>query len=426
MINEGWGMANRIARCKAPAAAAGLGILLLASAAMLALPAATALAAAEKKPSLSDEVAKKLRPAQEAGNKGDLDTCISLGREALAAATKPYDKETSLKIVAWCLGKKGDFPAYAEATEQLNEIETLPPDEKIRSYKPLAQIYYQQKNFEKAEKYGRLWADNNGGVDAYTLLVAVYYTQQNCPSAITAQEKAVELEKAAGKEATEQALRILNSCYYKTGDKAHRQTAMEELVRRFPKADYYSDLVQLYQEQNIDKRALLNLYRFGFDRDWISRESVFVDYADQALDAGAPAEALKVIETATGKGAFKIIAQTDRNGRLMAAAKQQAAEDKKMIASLDKEARAGKNGEADVKVGLAYMGFGDYDKAVEAIERGLGAERVAKVKRVDDAQMMLGICYQHLGKKDEAAKAFTAAQGDPRMAKAAALWLQSL
>jgi tetratricopeptide (TPR) repeat protein len=417
-------MGNRLARFEA-AAAAGLAVLLLASAAALLMPAATAVAA-EKKPQLSDDVAKKLRPAQEAGNKGDFDSCIALGHEALAASTKPYDKETSLKIVAWCLGKKGDFPAYAEATEQLNEVETLPAEEKVRSYKPLAQIYYQQKNFEKAERYGRLWADNGGGVDAYNLLVAVYYTQQNCPGAIAAQEKADELDKAAGKDPTEQGLRILNSCYFKTGDKEHRQAVMEELVRRFPKADYYSDLVQLYQEQNLDKRALLNLYRYGFDRDWISRESVFVEYADQALDVGAPAEALKVIETAMGKGAFKVIAQTDRNGRLMAAAKQQAAEDKKSIASLDKEARAGKNGEADVKVGLAYMGFGEYDKAVEAIERGLSADRVAKVKRVDDAQMMLGIAYQHLGKKDEATKAFTAAKADPRMVKAAALWLQSL
>jgi tetratricopeptide (TPR) repeat protein len=416
-------MGNWLARTKAPAAAAGFAILLLVGSTSL-VPALAATA--EKKPALSDEVAKKLRPAQEAGNKGDFDGCIAQGREALAAATKPYDKETSLKIVAWCLGKKGDFPAYAEATEQLNEIETLPADEKIRSYKPLAQIYYQQKNFEKAEKYGRLWADNGGGVDAYNLLVAVYYTQQNCPSAITAQEKANELDKAASKEPSEQSLKILNSCYYKTGDKVRRQAVMEELLRRFPKADYYADLVQIYQEQSIDKRALLNLYRFGFERDWISRESVFVDYADQALDAGAPAEALKVIETATNKGAFKIISQSDRNGRLMTAAKQQAAEDKKSLASLDKEARAGKNGEADVKVGLAYMGFGDYEKAVEAIERGLGAERVAKVKRVDDAQMMLGISYKHLGKNDEASKAFTAAKADPRMVKAATLWLQSL
>ena len=413
-------MGNWLARIKAPALAAGIGVWFAAS---LALPAS---AAEEKKPQVSEEAAKKLRPAQEAFNKQDYDTAIKLAQEELAVAKKPYDREVSLSLIRACQAAKKDYVGYADTTEQLNEVETVSQADKIKSYKPLAQIYYQQKNFEKAEKYAKLWAQNDPSPDAYTILVAIYYTQQNCPDAITAQQKALELDKAAGKEPTEQALRILNSCYYKTGDKPHRETVMEELVRRFPKADYFSDLLQIYQEQNLDKRAVLNLYRYSFDHDWISRESQFAEYADMALDAGAPAEAYKVIEAATQKGAFKIVAASDRNGKLKAQATQQMAEDKKQLAQLDKDARAGKNGEADVKVGLAYLGFGEFEKAAEAIERGLSPDRVGKVKRVDDAQMTLGIAYKKLGKNAEAAKAFTAAQADPRMTKAATIWLQSL
>jgi tetratricopeptide (TPR) repeat protein len=415
-------MGNWLVRLTAPASA-GIAVIVLAAGLALAAPPA---AAAEKKPQLSDEVIKKLKPAQDACQKNDWDTCVSLAREGLAVAKTPYEKQQSLQFVVFGLGKKGDFPAYADAVEQLNELDIVPADDKVKSYPNLAKIYYQQKNFEKAEKYARLWADTAPSSEAYGILVAIYYTQQNCPATLAAQEKGIEVEKAAGKEPTEQELRILNSCYYRTNDKPHREAVMEALVQRFPKADYYTDLLQVYQEENLDKRALLNLLRFGVDKDYIARESLFVEYADQALDAGAPAEALKVIETATAKGAFKIIAQTDRNGKLQAAAKQQTADDKKLLPQLDKEARAGKNGEADVKVGLAYLGFGDYAKAAEAIERGLTPDRVAKVKRVDDAEMMLGICDSKLGKKDEAKKAFTAAQADPRMTKAATIWLQSL
>ena len=66
------------------------------------------------------------------------------------------------------------------------------------------------------------------------------------------------------------------------------------------------------------------------------------------------------------------------------------------------------------------------DPIIADIERGLTAERVGKVKRVDDAQMMLGIAYKKLGKTEAASKAFTTANGDPRMTKAATVWLQSL
>ena len=64
-----------------------------------------------------------------------------------------------------------------------------------------------------------------------------------------------------------------------------------------------------------------------------------------------------------------------------------------------------------------------YDKAVEALSRGLSADRVARVKRPDDANMVLGMAYTQLKKTAEAAKAFNAAKADPRMAVAAKLWL---
>ena len=65
----------------------------------------------------------------------------------------------------------------------------------------------------------------------------------------------------------------------------------------------------------------------------------------------------------------------------------------------------------------------EYEKAIEAIERGLTDERIVKVKRVDDAYMTLGIAYLHAGKKDKAVEAFTKAKAFPRMANAANLWL---
>ncbi len=419
-------MGNWLARIKGPAAVAGMAAMALVTLAMLAAPASAA-EKEKKPPPVSEDVAKKLRPANDACNKSDFDTCISLSKEGLAISTKPQDKDQSLRILRYAYGKKGDFPSWADVVEQILDLGTYTDDEKKKDYPNLARVFYQAKNFEKAEKYAKLWAEISNSAEGYGFLAVTYYAQQNCTATIPAQEKANELDAAAGKEPTEQTLRVLNQCYYKAENKPGREAVMEQLLRRFPKADYFADLLQIYlTDEKLDRRAVLNLYRFAFDRDWISRESQFVAYADEALDVGAPAEALHVIDVATQKGAFKIIAATDHNGRLSAVAKQQTAEDKKQIAALDKEARAGKNGEADVKVGLAYMGLGEYDKAAEAIERGLTAERVGKVKRVDDSQMMLGIAYLKLAKKDEAKKAFTAAQQDPRMAKAATIWLQSL
>lgn len=372
----------------------------------------------KKPPKVTNAVVKKLKPAQEAIQKGDFDTGIQLAKEALEVSETPYDKEVSLRTLMAGHGNKKDFAGYAAALEQLlvANPENIAPDERMRFHKQLAQISFQEKNYEKAQKYAELWAQDGGGAEANEVLAASFLVRKDCKNGIGPLEKSLE-----GREPTENQLRQLNFCYYTLGDKAKRESTMQALLYRFPKREYFIDLTNMYQEQNADNRAVLSMFRLGMEKDWLTRESEYMEYADMALEAGSPAEAQKVYEAAAAKN---LVTKGERSERIRTQSKQLAAEDKKLIAGLDKEAKAGKNGEADVKVGLAYLGLGDNQKALEAIQRGLQPERVGKVKRVDEAQMMLGLAQLRLGNKAEAAKAFEEAKKDPRMTKAADLWLK--
>ena len=129
---------------------------------------------------------------------------------------------------------------------------------------------------------------------------------------------------------------------------------------------------------------------------------------------------MEVLEAGVAAGALK---PSDTLKSLTDLAKPAAAEDRKATPALDKEARAKQNGEMDVKLGLAYIGQKQFDKAVEAISRGLQPGRVAKVKRVDESQLLLGYSYYKLGRLDEARAAFTEAAKDPRAAELVKLWL---
>ncbi len=403
-------MNNWLLRVKSPLAAACLAVLVAVSA---------GAAEKEKKETLTEAVAKQLKPAQDAIAKGDFDAGVTLAKDGLAAAKSNYDKETSLRMLTYAAAKKQDFTLYAEYTEQLLEVvPAMPEDERIRDYKALGQINAQNKVYDKALVWIQKWADATKSADAYTLGSQIFLIQQDYAGAIPWLEKVV----AASPEPKEETLKLLNVSYYRTNEKVKRQATMETLVAKFPRREYLVDLMGVY-EADADPRAMLNLYRLLFDRNEMTRESEYVNYADSALDAGGPAEALRALEQGQKRDVIKFIAATDRNSKMLALAKTQTAEDKKMLPGLDKEARAGKNGEADVKVGLAYLGFGDFDKAIEAIERGLGDERVAKVKRVDDAYMTLGIAYLHAGKQDKAIAAFQKAKADKRMDRAANTWL---
>jgi len=96
--------------------------------------------------------------------------------------------------------------------------------------------------------------------------------------------------------------------------------------------------------------------------------------------------------------------------------------DKSTLEKQDAAARAKPTGDADVKLGAAYLSYGQNDKAIEALQRGIGK---GGVKNPDEAGILLGIAYLRSNNKPEAIKAFQAVNKDPMMTHLAKLWLLS-
>ena len=347
--------------------------VVLTAASVLAAPAARAAQcqATEASKTWYD----KFIAAQEASKKGDYATAITDIKGSINAATQTCEK------------------VGANAQQQLRHLDKALP--------PLKE-YIKQTGGTPAE-----W-DN---------LSELEHNLGDCPGALQAIEKA-----AGGKAHTESQLLIQQDCYFKAKDAAKRLPVMEQLVTRFPKKGYYNDLLALYQLASppIDDRALLNLYRLGYQRDYVSSADDILHYAKLADSSGASNEALRVIDQSVAKKKFSL---DDKSKNLEAQEKRASAEDTAAVAQLDKESQAGKNGDKDVKVGMMYFGLEKYAEAAAALSRGLSPDHIARVQRPDDANMALGISYARLKKFPDAEKAFNAAKADPRMTKAADLWL---
>jgi Flp pilus assembly protein TadD len=110
----------------------------------------------------------------------------------------------------------------------------------------------------------------------------------------------------------------------------------------------------------------------------------------------------------------------ERDKRLLAEAKAAAAGDKASLAQQEAAARANPAGNADVKIGAAFLSYGDNAKAVEALQRGIAK---GSVRDPDEAGMLLGIAHMRSGNKEEAAKAFATVKVDAMMTRIANLWL---
>jgi tetratricopeptide (TPR) repeat protein len=168
---------------------------------------------------------------------------------------------------------------------------------------------------------------------------------------------------------------------------------------------------------------MLNAYRVAVADPQGGLENVgaYLNYADTALVAGSPGEALRALERGMKEG---VVPSAGTNQQLVAQAKAAVASDKKSLPGELATAAKNPKGEVDVKIGLGFYSTGDYAQAAEAIKRGIAKGGVA---RLDDANLLLGASLLEAGKADEARAAFQAAKaaapaGSP-LGQIADLWL---
>jgi hypothetical protein len=186
-----------------------------------------------------------------------------------------------------------------------------------------------------------------------------------------------------------------------------------------PKQLYWEQLVDSMLRLSKNDSTSLNVWRFADGVDAMFDGTNFIEMAQLAMAAGLPGEAVSILDKGNQKGVFTTERDKEHAGRILADAKQAVTLDKSTLDKQDASARAKPTGEADVKLGAAYLSYGDNAKAIEALQRGIGK---GGVKNPDEAGLLLGIAYVRSGNTAEAAKAFQTVSKDPTMVRISKLW----
>jgi tetratricopeptide (TPR) repeat protein len=95
--------------------------------------------------------------------------------------------------------------------------------------------------------------------------------------------------------------------------------------------------------------------------------------------------------------------QRERMTRLLNGFSRRAEADRKNLPQLEAEAAQSKFGQLDVRLGELYFGFGDYEHAIVAIQRGL---EKGQITHLDDAYVYLGRSQVAAGNIADARKSF--------------------
>jgi tetratricopeptide (TPR) repeat protein len=392
-------------RLSSPLLAAGL-----VAAALLVTSAAPALAQ-EK---VSPKVGTPLKAALDASAKGQTQQALAKLKEADGISGKTAFEQQKINE-AYCAVyvRARNYGAAGPACEK-----ALGKSPTAEQYQTLAQVYFQPgagRDLKKSIDYANRYLQASGGRDpgAHFLIGQAQHASGNYKAAAASFATAI---KNAGARPNENWLRYLQDSYMKLGDTASAGKVTMELVRLYPSADNWRILTSnLARQVAADDQAMFNLYMLMYELNLIDRAATYQEAAIKAIQAGVPGAAVKLLEQGYKTNA---LASGDpaRAKRISDDANKRAAEQKAAMARLDQQAAAG-DAAANVRVGEAWLSFGEPDKAIAAANRAIakgGAD-------TDQAYLLLG--RAHAAKKEtaEARKAFDQVK-HPNYAQIAKLW----
>jgi hypothetical protein len=214
-----------------------------------------------------------------------------------------------------------------------------------------------------------------------------------------------------GSGASEQLLTLQMRCAYESTDNEGMRTALEQLVQRTNKPEYWSQLLSTAEgTKGLSDHQTLDIYRLKLLTGSITKPDQYMLLSQLALQLGFAAEAQSVVQ----KGIDTKVLSGDRVNRLLNMAKGQAAANAANFQKL----MAAASGDALVKLGEDAWGQSRFPDAVKLIQQGIAKG----VTNQADANIRLGMALLGAGQKDQATRTFAKADGDPKQKVIGHLW----
>ncbi len=379
-----------------------------------------AYAADEKK--VSAKVGKPLQEAMQLAKSKDFKGAMAKLGEARAAAKKgSFDEYKVNEITSYVAFNTGDTTTAVKALDSNLDSAEATAEDKKRILDQLAKFEYQSKDYPSAIKYGqRYLKDVGSNLDIALLVAQAYYLEKDYPQAISATQSLIRMANQAGQTEKKEWLDLLRSAQQLSGKDEDAAATLQALLVKYPSPEYWRDTFIIEQNKGRgSERKSLETLRLKM-LTGVLKDSEYMDMAELAFASGFPGDAKMILEKGFANKVLGVGPTKDRENRLLAKAQTDSAADQKSLPAFEKEAGAMASGDADVKLGYAYATYGDYEKGIEAIKRGL---KKGKLKAEDEAHLLLGVTYFNAKKTSDAIAQFKAIPADSKLSSIAKLWI---
>ncbi len=369
---------------------------------------------------LRPEIGRPLQQASQMLQAGNPRGALAEVRKAEAVAgITPAERLTIDRMKAAAAQRAGD---HALAVQALNAVfPRVTGAEQAQTAESLAFAYSQLRNWSES----RRWVDRARelGRDTPQLRQLVQFLQsQTGDWAAVARDAAAAVqaaERARSRPAEADLLRLADA-QQRLNDSAGQMATLEKLVSYHPKQDYWAAyLGRLPRKSGFAQRLTLDVMRLKLATDTLESTEDYFEMAQLAIQAGLPAEGVKIIDKGFANGKLGTGAEAERHQRLRVLAQQRDQARRESIAADAAAAAQAPDGNALVDLGYAYVTMGEVERGIEMIEQGIAK---GKLRRAEDAQLRLGMAQlqssKHRAKGVQTLRAIRATDGVAEVARA--------
>lgn len=375
-------------------------------------------AAAQVRP----EVGKHLKAASDLLKANKAAEAMAKVREAEGVPGRNAEENATLEQLRLSAASRlGDADSMVKAVDALKAAGKLPAAQQLQYTEYIAGTYLRAGNGAKALEWANRYFAAGGNSAAMKQVQTQAQLRSGDVGAVLKDTLAdIQADEKAGRTPSKDKLDLLLWAANKKGDGATESLAVQKLLNHYPTKQLWSQVLgSLQSKKGFSSRFALDVARLKLATDNLKDANDYMELAQLAAQAGFPDEGKAVVNKGFANKILVPEADNNRPKRLDDLLNKRIAEAKAAQAQAEKDARAAREGDALVKLGLALAQRGQGAAGVKLVEEGIAK---GNLKRPEDAKLYLGLAQFTAGETAKAQQTWRTVKGTDGAADLAGLW----
>ena len=315
---------------------------------------------------------------------------VNILNDLLSRDIPPYDQATVYEVRGSARYQLDDTAGALQDFVRVLQLDTLPRARQSQIRRNVAQLYFQQENFDEAIRFMTEFIQSAGSeatANDHFILAASYYQNDNPRQARPSAERALALDPEK-----KQYYDFLNALYLELDLKEERGRLLETMVERFPSEEpYWVQLSAVYSEAENNPKAFATLwaaYRAGIVTDEDKIRNLAQYYYN--LDNPYPGAVMFAKEMAAGN-----VERSLDNLRLLSQLWAAAREQTRAIEILSEAAPKSSKGDLFYQLGQSYSADEQWAESIEALRAALNKGGLS-AREQGNIYLLIGNAYQSI------------------------------